>query len=569
MLSLLKRFRALKIGLLLLLFSGFVFAQELQISPDELELTVGDTVQLEAVFIDSSGGEHDTTADWSVDPQQIASVNRWGLLVAKLSGSGYVYATLDDLIDSIEISVIQPIEPEEDATPRIEITQSDVEMNIGDSLQFSAIYVDTNETETDTSGVWSLAPNYNGTITQEGMFYAEHPGECIVKIELDSLMDWVSVIIEGEVEEDTSNYDCNSLVLVPSDTIITIGSNVQFTAYYRAENDDPGDVVDSTLVWSMDGMSVGDLSQNGLLSATATGYALVHAALGEKESSAFVIVADSSIDTTGLNTITITRDSPNPQGYSVMKGLTEGEIWTLSGLPYPMNVLNGGSVYFPIGSLVEDIRIHISLPAFAEVQGDSVGWNVAGVVGGIDFTVMINDTISEPYYFETPLIVSLIYKQGLLDKLGIDPNTLGLYFATSEGDSVSFDPSGITATTIDLVFNRIFSGVVHFSTLAIVGETSVTAIDDPVIPSNYMLEQNYPNPFNPVTTFRYTLPEAQNVSITIYDITGRQVETLLSGYQQAGSYMLKWNASHYSTGIYFYRLSAGSFTATNKMILIK
>lgn len=565
-----KRYQAFRIGLFLMVFTGFILAQELVISPAELELTVGDTVYLEAVYIDSSAGEHDTTADWSVEPHQIATVSRQGLLVAKLGGSGYVYAILGELKDSIEITVVQPDEPEEGITPRIEIVQDEMLMEIGDSVQFSVVYVDTNETETDTSGLWSIAPNNLGTITQEGWFYAEHPGECIVRVELDSLMDWVSVIIEGEEVEDTSNYDCNSLVLVPSDTLIALGDQVQFVAHYRAENGDPGDVVDSTLVWTMDGMPVGDLSQNGLLTATATGYALVHATLGEKGSSAFVVVADSSIDTTGLNTITITRDSPNPRGYSVMRELTEGEIWTLSGLPHPMSVLNGGSIYFPVGSLVEDIRIHISLPAFAEVQGDSVGWKAAGVVGGIDFTVMVNDTISEPYYFETPLIVSLIYKRGLLDKMGIDPNTLGLYFAVTEGDSVSFDPSGITATVVDLVFNRIFSGVAHFSSLAIATESVVTKIDDEIhVPSGFALEQNYPNPFNPTTTFRYTLPMAQDVQIMIFDLAGRRVETLLAQHQEAGTYSLRWDASKYSSGVYLYRLQTSSFTATNKMILMK
>ena len=89
------------------------------------------------------------------------------------------------------------------------------------------------------------------------------------------------------------------------------------------------------------------------------------------------------------------------------------------------------------------------------------------------------------------------------------------------------------------------------------------------IPTEFALEDNIPNPFNPITTFNYTLPEAQNVNITIYDITGRQIETLISRYQTAGSYSLKWDASNYSSGVYFYRLQTGSFTSTKKMILMK
>lgn len=569
MLRLLKRFRALKIGLLLLLFSGFVFAQELQISPDELELTVGNTVQLEAIFVDSNKVEHDTTVIWSVDPHQLATVNNWGQLVAKNEGVGIVIATLGELADTVDMIIeAKEDEPDDVLLPAVEIVQGDMEMFVGDSVQYTVVYINTNEVMTDTVGIWSMQPDSLGSIDSTGLFIAERPGECMIEVNVDTLNAWVYARIYPIVDPE-DNEDYNGLVMLPRDTIVTLGEQVQYAVYYKAENGEPGDLVDSTFTWSLEGMPVGSISQTGVFDATAFGYAIIKAEVGDVGASALVIVQDSIADSTSLNTIIITRDSPSPNGYSVMRELTEGEIWTIGGLPHPMNVLNGGQVYFPVGCLSEDIRIHVSLPQFTEIRGDSVSWGHEGVLAGVEFNVMVNDTIQEPYYFETPLIVGLIYKRGLLDKLGLDPATLGMYFATVEGDSVMFDTTGITATTLDLVFNRIYSGVIHFSTLAIVGETSVTAIDDPVIPSNYMLEQNYPNPFNPVTTFRYTLPEAQNVSITIYDITGRQVETLLNGYQQAGSYMLKWNASHYSTGIYFYRLSAGSFTATNKMILMK
>jgi hypothetical protein len=101
-------------------------------------------------------------------------------------------------------------------------------------------------------------------------------------------------------------------------------------------------------------------------------------------------------------------------------------------------------------------------------------------------------------------------------------------------------------------------------------EGTASAIDEkPAIPTDYVLEQNYPNPFNPLTTFRYSIPEAQNVNVSIYDITGRKVATLVNRYQVAGHYALTWNAAGYSSGVYFYRLQTASFTATGKMILMK
>ena len=573
MYKLIKQLKTVSMIVLFSLFSGLVFAQTLKIEPEEIELTVGDTLQVEAVFIDSNENEIDTSVVWTVDPHQLATVNSKGILVAKNEGEGVLIATLDELSDTVDL-LIDPMENGQDDVllPAVEIVQGDMEMYVGDTLQYSVVYIDTNEVQTDTVGVWNLRPDSLGALdSTSGQFIAARPGEGLVEVYVGELMAWayVSVFPSGNLEDPEGPNEYCDFILFPRDTIIAIGDQVQYSVYEKTQSDSSGPKMDTTFTWSLEGMPVGSIDQNGLLNVSATGFAIVKVELGDMSASALVIVQDSTLDDS-LNNITITRDSPSPMGYSIMQELTEGEIWTLGGLPHPMNVLNGGQIYFPIGSLTEDIRIHISLPQFAEIRGDSVGWGHEGVLAGVDFTVMVNDTIQEPYIFETPLVVGLVFKRGLLNNLGIDPETLSMYFTSMDGDSILFDPTGITATTVDLNFNRIFSGVAHFSSLAVAGETVSTSIDhDTHIPAEYTLEQNYPNPFNPVTTLRYTLPEAQNVNITIYDLTGRQVETLINRYQTAGSYSLKWNASSYSSGVYFYRLQTGSFTSTKKMILMK
>ncbi len=85
----------------------------------------------------------------------------------------------------------------------------------------------------------------------------------------------------------------------------------------------------------------------------------------------------------------------------------------------------------------------------------------------------------------------------------------------------------------------------------------------------YELMNNYPNPFNPSTKINYSLAEPQFTSIIIYDVMGRQVATLVNEKQSAGNYSLIWNASNYSSGVYFYKIQAGSFTETKKMTLVK
>jgi len=89
------------------------------------------------------------------------------------------------------------------------------------------------------------------------------------------------------------------------------------------------------------------------------------------------------------------------------------------------------------------------------------------------------------------------------------------------------------------------------------------------IPAEFALHANYPNPFNPSTNISFAVPERSDVSIQIFDVNGRLVETLASGILAAGNHSLKWNAIDLASGIYFYRLEAGSFVETRKMLLLK
>ena len=95
-------------------------------------------------------------------------------------------------------------------------------------------------------------------------------------------------------------------------------------------------------------------------------------------------------------------------------------------------------------------------------------------------------------------------------------------------------------------------------------------------PLTFSLAQNYPNPFNPVTTIRYSIPnvtlsgvEGSRVQLKIYDVLGNEVATLENEYKSAGTYEVEFNAAKYTSGVYFYRLQAGSFVETKKMILLK
>ena len=93
-------------------------------------------------------------------------------------------------------------------------------------------------------------------------------------------------------------------------------------------------------------------------------------------------------------------------------------------------------------------------------------------------------------------------------------------------------------------------------------------------PQVFALQPNYPNPFNPSTTIRYQLPELATVRLEIYDVLGQKVRTLVAGEQAAGHYKVAWDSRDkrglsVAAGVYFYRLEAGEFTHTRKLLLLK
>ena len=96
-------------------------------------------------------------------------------------------------------------------------------------------------------------------------------------------------------------------------------------------------------------------------------------------------------------------------------------------------------------------------------------------------------------------------------------------------------------------------------------------------PKEFKLEQNFPNPFNPTTTIQYQIPaspksspkERTSVTLRIYDILGSEVATLVNDEQEAGYYEVSWNASNFASGMYVYRLQAGDYISSKKMMMIK
>ena len=214
----------------------------------------------------------------------------------------------------------------------------------------------------------------------------------------------------------------------------------------------------------MAGDSIGTIDSSGLLTFSGeTGLAVVKAEYSNFSASVELLVIDSGIDPV-VNNITIHRVLPDGNVLPP-KTFKEGESYKIGGLPFPLNALNGGQLHFPFGCIGEDIVIYMFIPEeYAVVDSDSSEVDFEeGIINGVRFNVMPvgSDIIVEPYYFNIPVNLSMVFKRGLLDSLGVSPEQLDVFFA----DNTGFVEDGADNVAVDTVKNKIYASIEHFSTI--------------------------------------------------------------------------------------------------------
>ena len=101
------------------------------------------------------------------------------------------------------------------------------------------------------------------------------------------------------------------------------------------------------------------------------------------------------------------------------------------------------------------------------------------------------------------------------------------------------------------------------------GPANLSELSQNIIPKEYKLSQNYPNPFNPSTTICFNLPLRSHVLLQVYDLLGRKVATMVNENLKAGSHTAVWNATGFASGVYLYRLQAGDYSQTKKLVLLR
>ncbi len=154
--------------------------------------------------------------------------------------------------------------------------------------------------------------------------------------------------------------------------------------------------------------------------------------------------------------------------------------------------------------------------------------------------------------------------------------SMGVFLSTNNGTSWTAVNTGLIEPMDKNIIALAVSGTNLFAATGLFVwrrplSEMITLVDNPSkdLPTHFSLNQNYPNPFNPSTTISFTLPSRSFVTLKIFDLLGREVAIIVSEEMSAGNYTRKWNAANMSSGIYFYRLQAGSFTETKKLVLLK
>ncbi len=181
----------------------------------------------------------------------------------------------------------------------------------------------------------------------------------------------------------------------------------------------------------------------------------------------------------------------------------------------------------------------------------TIYWNTSPADGDLYWVALrIEQNVNtNPGYFTMPLQVKINTSAG---------DTVVTLFNNAQTQNFSFRVSGIPEQIIFDPDNRVLKTY-----------QLTTGIEDIFQPDNYILEQNYPNPFNPYTKISWQTPAGCHQELKIYDLLGKEAAVLVNEYRPAGKYEIEFNADNLPDGVYFYRLKAGNFISTKKMIVLK
>jgi len=267
-------------------------------------------------------------------------------------------------------------------------------------------------------------------------------------------------------------------------------------------------------------------------------------------------VLDDSVTTENINTITVV---------SIPTPIEEDSI-------YSVNDLTG-------------IQDFTALTRLYVTDNNLTSLDVSGLLHLYKIYCM-NNAITNLNVSNNPALTELLCSNNQLTSLDVSNNTSLTQLHCNNNQLSGTMPESICNLSIDFsdsavfnISNNQFCSPYPSCVEEYIGDQDTTncnqvSIYDETLPITYYLYNAYPNPFNPVTSFRYDLPKDGLVKITVYDMMGREVKTLVNSSQTAGYKSIQWNATNdrnepVSAGLYLYTIQAGEFRQTKKMVLLK
>lgn len=260
------------------------------------------------------------------------------------------------------------------------------------------------------------------------------------------------------------------------------------------------------------------------------------------------VYAANIYPTSKMSVISVTnKDNPTLVGEFTYPNAVCHNVWTSNDRKWLLTTDEGGSNHLRI-------------------------WNCQNL-SNITFVyeyIPYEDAMVHNAYFKGDTIFMAHYRAGVVAlncaNLPSPPTVIG-YYDTYPGAGTAYQG----AWNVYPYYNSGKFVVSDISTGLYVFKFGVTAIthNGTEIPAGYSLEQNYPNPFNPKTKFSFDIPKSGNVSLKVYDLSGKVIETMMEGYRFAGKYTAEFDGGKLASGVYFYSLEAEGFRQTKKMILAK
>jgi len=242
-----------------------------------------------------------------------------------------------------------------------------------------------------------------------------------------------------------SNMVLKSIEVSPADTLVEKGETIQYRA--TAYNILDEAVEAATIHWSVIG-EIGEIDDAGIFTALEGGEGFVVASVMSGDE----VISNAVKVTVFMEEVKIPEIKPN-------------EPVALENLTYPLDFMNGATITFPEKSIPEEVEISVSLPSFARVDNENRVVSYEGdIVAAVAFEVVVDGQVVSPYYFEEPVEISIPFDKAELNRLGIDPLDIRIFYVTASGE---FDNEGISDIQVDTFHNVVSAKVAHFSNFAV------------------------------------------------------------------------------------------------------